>query len=52
MVIAANEALVKERTPALPEEVTKSKVGAFVDKLVHSTAAAVTGAGKIGRAHV
>ena len=47
VVIAANEALVKERTPALPEEVTKSKVGAFVDKLVHSTAAAVTGAGML-----
>ena len=46
-VIAANEALVKERAPALPEEVTKSKVGAFVDKLVHSTAAAVTGAGML-----
>ena len=47
VVIAANEALVKERAPALPEEVTKSKVGAFVDKLVHSTAAAVTGAGML-----
>ena len=47
VVIAANEALVKERTPALPEEVTKSKVGAFVDKLVHSTTAAVTGAGML-----
>ena len=47
VVMAANEALVKERTPALPEEVTKSKVGAFVDKLVHSTAAAVTGAGML-----
>ena len=47
VVIAANEALVKERIPALPEEVTKSKVGAFVDKLVHSTTAAVTGAGML-----
>ena len=47
VVIAANEALVKERAPALPEEVTKSKVGAFVDKLVHSTTAAVTGAGML-----
>ena len=47
VVIAANEALVKERVPALPEEVTKSKVGAFVDKLVHSTTAAVTGAGML-----
>ena len=47
VVIAANEALVKERAPSLPEEVTKSKVGAFVDKLVHSTTAAVTGAGML-----
>ena len=47
VVMAANEALVKERVPALPEEVTKSKVGAFVDKLVHSTTAAVTGAGML-----
>ena len=47
LIFAANEALVKERVPALPEEVTKSKVGAFVDKLVHSTTAAVTGAGML-----
>ena len=45
VVIAANEALVKERAPSLPEEVTRSKVGAFVDKLVHNTTAAVTGTG-------
>ncbi len=45
VVTAANEALVKERSPALPEEVTKSKVGAFVDKLVHNTTAVVTGTG-------
>ncbi len=45
VVIAANEALVKERAPGLPEEVTKSKVGAFVDKLVHNTTAMVTGTG-------
>lgn len=47
VVMAANEALVKERAPALPEEVAKSKVGAFVDKLVHSTTAVVTGAGML-----
>ena len=47
VVMAVNDALLKERTPALPEEVTQSKVGAFVDKLVHSTAAAVTGAGML-----
>ena len=39
------DALVKERAPSLPEEVTRSKVGAFVDKLVHNTTAAVTGTG-------
>ncbi len=47
VVIAANDALVKERAPGLPEEVAKSKVGAFVDKLVHSTTAVVTGAGML-----
>ena len=47
VVIAANEALVKERAPGLPEEVAKSKVGAFVDKLVHTTTAVVTGAGML-----
>ncbi|MCI8423112.1 MAG: hypothetical protein HFF50_06240 [Lawsonibacter sp.] len=45
VVVAANDALVKERAPELPPEVTKSKVGAFVDKLVHSTTAVVTGTG-------
>ena len=47
VVMAANEALVKERAPGLPEEMSKSKVGAFVDKLVHNTAAIVTGAGML-----
>ena len=47
VVMAANEALVKERSPSLPEEVAKSKVGAFVDKLVHNTTAVVTGAGML-----
>ena len=45
VVMAVNDALVKERAPSLPEEVTRSKVGAFVDKLVHNTTAAVTGTG-------
>ena len=45
VVMAANDALVKERAPGLPEEVAKSKVGAFVDKLVHNTTAVVTGTG-------
>ena len=47
VVVAVNDALVRERTPELPNEVAKSKVGAFVDKLVHSTTAAVTGAGML-----
>ena len=47
VVIAANDALVKERSPGLPEEVAKSKVGAFVDKLVHNTTNLVTGAGML-----
>ena len=47
VVMAANEALVKERAPSLPEEVARSKVGAFVDKLVHNTTAVVTGAGML-----
>ena len=45
VVMAVNEALVKDRAPSLPEEVSKSKVGAFVDKLVHNTTAVVTGTG-------
>ena len=45
VVMAVNDAMVKERAPSLPEEVTRSKVGAFVDKLVHNTTAAVTGTG-------
>lgn len=47
VVMAANDALVKERAPSLPEEVAKSKVGALVDKLVHNTTAVVTGAGML-----
>ena len=34
VVMAVNEALVKERAPGLPEEVTKSKVGALDRKSV------------------
>ena len=45
VVMAVNEALVKDRAPSLPEEVSKSKVGAFVGKLVHNTTAVVTGTG-------
>ncbi len=45
VVMAANEALLKERAPSLPPEVTKSRVGSLMDKLVHNTTAIVTGAG-------
>ena len=45
VVLAANDALIKERAPDLPEEVAKSKVGTLMDKLIHNTTAIVTGAG-------
>ena len=43
VVVAANEALVKNVAPELPESITDSKVGAFVGKLVNTTAAMVNG---------
>ena len=45
VVAAANEALLKERAPNLPPEVTKSRMGTLMDKLVHNTTAIVTGVG-------
>ena len=45
VVMAANDALIKDRAPGLPEEVTKSKMGSLMDKLIHNTTAIVTGAG-------
>ena len=45
VVMAANDALLKERAPGLPEEAVKSKMGALVDKLIHNTTAMVTGTG-------
>ena len=45
VVMATNDALLKARAPSLPPEVTKSKVGSLMDKLVHNTTAIVTGAG-------
>lgn len=45
VVMAANDALLKERAPGLPEEVAKSKMGTLVDKLLHNTTAIVTGTG-------
>lgn len=45
VVVAANEALVKNVAPELPGAVTDSKVGAFVEKLVNSATAQITGTG-------
>lgn len=45
VVVAANEALVKGVVPELPEAITESKVGAFLGKVVNTTAAMVTGTG-------
>lgn len=45
VVVAANEALVKQRAPELPSSVTESKVGAFLGKVVNNTTAIVTGTG-------
>lgn len=45
VVVAANEALVKDVAPELPESITDSKVGAFVGKLVNSATAQITGTG-------
>ncbi len=47
VVVAANEAMVKNVAPELPESVTSSKVGAFLGKVVNSTAAMVTGTGML-----
>ena len=45
VVMAVNDALLKERAPELPPEVTKSRMGTLMDKLIHNTTAIVTGAG-------
>ena len=45
VVMAANDALLKGRSPGLPAEAAKSKVGSFLDKVVHNTTAAAAGAG-------
>lgn len=43
VVVAANEALASQVAPDLPESITDSKVGAFLGKVVNTTAAMVTG---------
>lgn len=45
VVMAANELLVKDAAPALPDSLGETKVGAFLGKVVQSTAAMVTGTG-------
>ena len=47
VVMAANEALVKGVAPELPGSITDTKVGAFLGKVVNSTAAMVTGTGML-----
>ena len=45
VVVAANEALVKEVAPELPDSLTDSRVGALLGKVVNSAAAQITGTG-------
>jgi len=47
VVMAANELLVRDAAPTLPDSLGETKVGAFLDKVVRSTAAMVTGAGML-----
>ena len=47
VVVAANEALASQAAPELPEGLTDSKVGAFLGKVVNTTAAMVTGTGML-----
>lgn len=46
-VMAANELLVKDAVPALPDSLGEGKVGAFLDKVIQTTAAKVTGTGML-----
>ena len=45
VVMVANDALVKQVAPELPDAITDSKVGAFLGKVVNSAAAQITGTG-------
>ena len=47
VVVAANDALVRGVVPELPGSITETKIGAFLGKVVNSTAARVTGTGMI-----
>lgn len=45
VVMAANELLIKDAVPALPDSLGEGKVGTFLDKVLQNTAAKVTGTG-------
>ena len=45
VVVAANEALTSQVAPRLPGELTESRAGAFLGKVVSSAAALITGTG-------
>ena len=47
VVLAANEMLVKQAAPGLPDSYADNKVGAFLGKVVNTTAAVVTGTGHL-----
>ena len=47
VVVATNDCLVKQVVPELPDAITDTKVGAFLGKVVNSTAAIVTGTGML-----
>ena len=47
VVIAANEELVKRAAPGLPSSYADNKMGAFLGKVVNTTAAVVTGTGQL-----
>lgn len=47
VVVAANEAMAKNVAPELPGSITGNKVGAFLGKVVNSTAAMVAGTGML-----
>lgn len=47
VVVAANDCMVKNVVPELPGSITDTKVGAFLGKVVNSTAAIVTGTGML-----
>ena len=47
VVVAANEALVSQVVPELPEAIASTKMGALLGRVVNSTAALVTGTGML-----